>query len=114
MLEPYEIDGERIITDYVRKQRTPCFFSNQDDEELAAVHTVIQRGIEAANESVTIDLPLSLINQLEEIQRNKGWTLEEACNLFLYWYQKCPDAVQEWKARQSISSGQMDEQMART
>ena len=108
MTEPYAMEtdeGEKIVVDYVRKQRTPCFFSNQDDEELAAVDREIQRGIEASKESVTIDLPLHLIYQMEEIQRNKGWTLEEACNLYLYWYQKCPDAVQEWKSRHSINAG---------
>lgn len=113
MTEPYALDideSERIISDYVHKSSSPYFFSNPYDKDLAAVHTEIQRGIEAAEETVTLDLPLSLIYQAEECLKDKGWTLEEAINLFLYWHQKCPDAVQNWKASHSINSWQEDEQ----
>ena len=112
MTEPYALDideSERIISDYVHKSSSPYFFSNPDDKDLAAVHTEIQRGIEAAEETVTLDLPLSLIYQAEECLKDKGWTLEEASNLFLYWYQKCPEAVQRWKASHSICAGQEGE-----
>ncbi|MBE5774532.1 MAG: hypothetical protein E7337_11455 [Clostridiales bacterium] len=109
MTEPYApvIDeSERIILDYVHKCSSPYFFSKPENDELNAVHAEIRRGIEAAEETVTLDLPLSLIYQAEECLKDKGWTLEEALNLFLFWYQKCPEAVQRWKASHSIIAGQ--------
>ena len=43
------------IRDYVVTQIEPNFFSNTGDEELAIIHTEIQRGIETATDVMTLN-----------------------------------------------------------
>jgi hypothetical protein len=49
------------IRDYVATQKEPNFFSNNGDEELAIVHTEIQRGIETATDVMTFEIDLDVM-----------------------------------------------------
>ena len=73
------------IAEFVSKKTNPYFFSQPEDEELTAIHTEVQRSIEAATDQVTIELDLSLMAQAEELFSARGWTLEEGTVLLLYW-----------------------------
>ena len=84
------------IRDYVATQKEPNFFSNNGDEELAIVHTEIQRGIETATDVMTFEIDLDVMLRAQAFLATIGWTLEEACILYLYWFIECPNEAVAW------------------
>ena len=84
------------ICEYVAHRAEPDFFSRPDDEELKAIHTEIQHGIETATEVMTFEMDQELMLRAERILSAIGWTLEEACILFLYWCIECPEELTAW------------------
>ena len=56
----------------------------------------VQRNITAATDELTFDLDPLLMAQAEEVLAEKGWTLEEATVLFLYWLAVSPEDAKAW------------------
>ena len=83
------------ICDFVSPRTEPDFFDHPD-ASLQEIHAEIQRGIETATAVMTIDLDPELIKRTEAKLSKIGWTLEEACILFLYWCINCPDEAAAW------------------
>ena len=84
------------IADFVSKRTDPYFFSSPVDAKMASIHTEVQRSIEAATDELTFDLDPLLMAQAEEVLAAKGWTLEEAVVLFLYWLAVSPEKAKAW------------------
>jgi len=84
------------IADFVSKRTDPYFFSSQEDANLTAIHTEVKRSIESATDELTFEVDLSLMKQAEEVLAAKGWTLEEAVVLFLYWLAVRPEDAKAW------------------
>ena len=84
------------IADFVSKRTDPYFFSSQEDANLTAIHTEVKRSIESATDELTFDLDPLLMAQAEEVLAAKGWTLEEATVLFLYWLAVRPEDAKAW------------------
>jgi PAS domain-containing protein len=93
------------IRDYVATQQEPNFFSNNGDEELAIVHTEIQRGIETATDVMTFEIDLDVMLRAQAFLATIGWTLEEACILYLYWFIECPKEAIAWDKAYQIQRG---------
>ena len=93
------------IRDYVATQKEPNFFSNNGDEELAIVHTEIQRGIETATDVMTFEIDLDVMLRAQAFLATIGWTLEEACILYLYWFIECPKEAIAWDKAYQIQNG---------
>ena len=84
------------IRDYVATRTDPGFFSNPDDKELAFIHAEIQRGIETATDVMTFEIDLDVMLRAQAFLATIGWTLEEACILYLYWFIECPKEAVAW------------------
>ena len=84
------------IADFVSKRTDPYFFSSQEDANLPDIHTEVKRSIESATDEMTFEMDLSLMKQAEEVLAAKGWTLEEATVLFLYWLAVRPEDAKAW------------------
>ena len=84
------------IADFVSKRTDPYFFSPQEDAKLTDIHTEVRRSIESATDELTFDLDPLLMAQAEEVLAEKGWTLEEATVLFLYWLAVSPEDAKAW------------------
>ena len=84
------------ITEYVGQYDTPRFFRASDQELLEEIHTEIKGEIETATATITIEIDRDLINRAEAFFARIGWTLEEACVLFLYWFITCPEKIKPW------------------
>lgn len=84
------------IADFVSKRTDPYFFSSQEDANLTAIHTEVKRSIESAMDELTFEVDLSLLKQAEAVLAAKGWTLEEATVLFLYWLAVLPEKAKAW------------------
>ena len=84
------------IADFVSKRTDPYFFSPQEDANLTAIHTEVKRSIESATDELTFDLDPLLMKQAEAVLAEKGWTLEEATVLFLYWLAVSPEDAKAW------------------
>ena len=84
------------ICDYVATRTDPAFFNKPDDKELAFIHTEIQRGIETATDVMTFEIDLDLMLRAQAFLATIGWTLEEACILYLYWFIECPKEAVAW------------------
>ena len=84
------------IAEFVSKKTNPYFFSQPEDEELTAIHTEVKRSIESATDELTFEVDLSLMKQAEAVLAAKGWTLEEATVLFLYWLAVSPENAKAW------------------
>ena len=84
------------IADFVSKRTDPYFFSTQEDAEMASIHKEVQRSIESATDELTFEVDLSLMKQAEAVLAAKGWTLEEATVLFLYWLAVSPEKAKAW------------------
>ena len=84
------------IADFVSKRTDPYFFSSQEDAEMASIHKEVQRSIESATDELTFDLDPLLMKQAEAVLAAKGWTLEEATVLFLYWLAVRPEDAKAW------------------
>ena len=84
------------IRDYVATRKEPSFFSNPDDEELGFIHTEIQRGIESATDVMTFEIDRDVMLKAQALLATIGWTLEEACILYLYWFIECPKEAVAW------------------
>ena len=84
------------IADFVSKRTDPYFFSPQEDAKLTDIHTEVKRSIESATDEMTFEMDLSLMKQAEEVLAAKGWTLEEATVLFLYWLAVRPEDAKAW------------------
>lgn len=95
----------QTIRDYVATQKEPNFFSNNGDEELAIVHTEIQRGIETATDVMTFEIDLDVMLRAQAFLATIGWTLEEACILYLYWFIECPKEAIAWDKAYQIQRG---------
>jgi PAS domain-containing protein len=93
------------IRDYVATQIEPNFFSNTGDEELAIIHTEIQRGIETATDVMTFEIDLDVMLRAQAFLATIGWTLEEACILYLYWFIECPKEAIAWDKAYQIQRG---------
>jgi hypothetical protein len=93
------------IRDYVATQKEPNFFSNNGDEELAIVHTETQRGIETATDVMTFEIDLDVMLRAQALLATIGWTLEEACILYLYWFIECPKEAIAWDKAYQIQRG---------
>ena len=87
------------IADFVSKRTDPYFFSPQEDANLTAIHTEVKRSIESATDELTFDLDPLLMAQAEEVLAAKGWTLEEATVLLLYWLAVSPEKAKAWNDR---------------
>ena len=79
------------IADFVSKRTDPYFFSPQEDAEMASIRKEVQRSIESATDELTFDLDPFLMKQAEAVLAAKGWTLEEATVLLLYWLAVSPE-----------------------
>ena len=84
------------IADFVSKRTDPYYFSSQEDAKLTDIHTEVKRSIESATDELTFEVDLSLMAQAEEVLTAKGWTLEEAVVLFLYWLAVRPEDAKAW------------------
>ena len=84
------------IVDFVSKRTDPNFFSSQADAEMASIHKEVQRSIESATDELTFEVDLSLMKQAEAVLAEKGWTLEEAVVLYLYWLAVSPEKAKAW------------------
>ena len=84
------------ICDFVSPRTEPDFFDRPDDN-LQEIHAEIQKSIEAATAVMNIDLDPELIKRADAKLAKIGWTVEEACILFLYWCIKCPDKAEAWE-----------------
>ena len=84
------------IADFVSKRTDPYFFSSQEDARLTDIHTEVKRSIESATDELTFDLDPLLMAQAEEVLAAKGWTLEEAVVLYLYWLAVRPEDAKAW------------------
>ena len=84
------------IADFVSKRTDPYFFSSQEDAKLTDIHTEVKRSIESATDELTFEVDLSLMKQAEAVLAAKGWTLEEATVLFLYWLAVSPEKAKAW------------------
>ena len=93
------------IRDYVATQKEPNFFSNNGDEELAIVHTEIQRGIDTATDVMSFEIDLDVMLRAQAFLATIGWTLEEACILYLYWFIECPKEAIAWDKAYQIQRG---------
>ena len=82
------------IADFVSKRTDPYFFSSQEDAEMASIHKEVQRSI--ATDELTFDLDPLLMKQAEAVLAEKGWTLEEAVVLYLYWLAVSPEKAKAW------------------
>ena len=87
------------IADFVSKRTDPYFFSPQEDAEMASIHKEVQRSMESATDELTFEVDLSLMKQAEAVLAAKGWTLEEATVLFLYWLAVSPEKAKAWNDR---------------
>ena len=56
----------------------------------------MKRSIESATDELTFDLDPLLMKQAEAVLAAKGWTLEEATVLFLYWLAVSPEDAKAW------------------
>ena len=96
------------IRDYVATRTEPSFFCKPNDEELALIHTEVQHSIETATDVMTFEIDLDVMLQAQAFLATIGWTLEEACVLFLYWFVECPKEAVAWdkthRCRTSIFS----------
>ncbi len=92
------------IADFVSKRTDPYFFSSQEDAKLTDIHTEVKRSIESATDELTFDWDPLLMAQAEEVLAAKGWTLEEATVLFLYWLAVPPEKAKAWNDQCSNSS----------
>ena len=103
----------RKICDYVARFDEPDFFRKVHDTggdghdaadeaavtpppDLNTIHAEIKRGIETATEVITIEIDPDTLQRAEARLTKIGWTVEEACVLFLYWILTCPDKAKEW------------------
>ena len=84
------------IADFVSKRTDPYFFSSQEDATLTDIHTEMKRSIESATDELTFDLDPLLMKQAEAALAAKGWTLEEAVVLYLYWLAVRPEDAKAW------------------
>lgn len=84
------------IRDYVATRKEPTFFCKPDDEELAFIHAEIQRGIETATDVMTFEIDRDVMLQAQAFLATIGWTFEEACILYLYWFIECPKEAVAW------------------
>ena len=84
------------IADFVSKRTDPYFFSLPKDANLTDIHTEVKRSIESATDELTFDLDPLLMKQAEAVLAAKGWTLEEATVLFLYWLAVSPEDAKAW------------------
>lgn len=84
------------ICDFVSPRTEPDFFDHPDNS-LQEIHTEIQKSIEASTAVLNIDLDPELIRRADTKLAKIGWTAEEACILFLYWYINCPDEAEAWE-----------------
>ena len=84
------------IADFVSKRTDPYFFSSQEDAKLTDIHTEVKRSIESATDELTFDLDPLLMKQAEAALAAKGWTLEEAVVLYLYWLAVSPEKAKAW------------------
>jgi hypothetical protein len=84
------------IADFVSKRTDPYFFSSKEDAKLTDIHTEVKRSIESATDELTFDLDPLLMKQAEAVLAAKGWTLEEAVVLFLYWLAVRPEDAKAW------------------
>ena len=87
---------DQKIRDYVTTRKDPYFFSKPNDEELGLVHAEIQRSIETATDVMTFEIDLDIMLQAQAMLAEIGWTLEEACILYLYWFIECPKEAVAW------------------
>ena len=84
------------IADFVSKRTDPYFFSSQEDAKLTDIHTEVRRSIEDATDEMTFEVDVSLMAQAEGVLAAKGWTLEEAVVLYLYWLAVSPEKAKAW------------------
>ena len=84
------------IADFVSKRTDPYFFSSQEDAEMASIHKEVRRSIESATDELTFEVDPLLMKQAEAVLAAKGWTLEEATVLFLYWLAVSPEKAKAW------------------
>jgi hypothetical protein len=84
------------IADFVSYRTDPYYFSSPEGAELSAIHIEVQRSIEAATDEMTFEMDVSLMKQAEEVLAAKGWTLEEAAVLYLYWLAVSPEKAKAW------------------
>lgn len=84
------------ISEYVGQYDTPRFFQASDQEILEDIHTEIKGEIESATATMTIEIDRDLMCRAEAFFARIGWTLEEACILFLYWFITCPEKIKPW------------------
>ena len=96
---------DQKIRDYVATRTDPGFFSKPDDKELAFIHAEIQRGIETATDVMTFEIDLDVMLQAQAFLATIGWTLEEACILYLYWFIECPKEAIAWDKAYQIQRG---------
>ena len=84
------------ISEYVAQYETPGFFRTSEDEVLEDIHAEIKREIETATATLTFEIDQELLIRAEAWFARIGWTLEEACIIFLYWFITCPDRIKPW------------------
>lgn len=84
------------ICEYVAQYTEPYFFSTPNDETLDEIHKEVQDSIETATDVMTFDIDPDLMLRAQAVLAARGWTLEEACILFLYWLIECPETAAAW------------------
>lgn len=86
---------EDKIMEYVSGKETPDFFKDPD-EALRPIHEEIRKAISIAEATLTVELDMDLAVRAEKHLGSLGWTLEEACILYLYWCISDPDRTEKW------------------
>ena len=81
---------------YLQSKDTPDFFQDATDPVPEEIHEYLQREIGCATETLSVDINPALMIAAERVLARFGWTLEEACVLFIWWCVERPNKLAEW------------------
>ena len=90
---------EEKIMEYVSGKEKPDFFKDPE-ETLKQIQDEIRKEISTATATLTVELDMDLVIRAEQFLGSLGWTLEEACILYLYWCVSNPDRTEKWMKEQ--------------
>ena len=86
---------EEEIMEYVSGKEKPDFF-NDPKERLQQIRESIRKAIATDSATLTVELDMDLAVRAEKHLASFGWTLEEACILYLYWCVSDPERTEKW------------------
>lgn len=86
---------EEEIMEYVSGKEKPDFF-NDPKERIQQIRDRVRNAIATAPATITVELNMDLAVLAEKTLASYGWTLNEACILYLYWCISDPERTEKW------------------